>query len=404
MRAQNTGSIELKPGGRYLARLPAQYDRASLGTFDTEDDARAALTVRLGQIARAEAPGMLTVDAFGQRWLDARAKSGDFRHVNVERARWSAYITPAAIGKVPVRDVDAADVRAWLSKLTGARRARLSGSTKANALSLLRSALAGAVDDKHLKVNPAEGVKLSKGARRKTHEGWTWLTADELDDVLEAAPSPKARSLWTVGAYTGLRTGELLGLRWDDVDFGRNVVHVRHTRNDAPKTARALREVSLLEPARDALLAWRALSRDVTSRKGLVWTSPTGGCHVVGYDADFVETTAKILRRRVTIRDLRHTCASHLLQGTWAPELIERALRIEEVRDWLGHSNITVTQRYAHLSADATRSLVKTRPITGTTWPDPRVPVADAVADDLSHFRELNPGPTVYETVALPLS
>jgi integrase len=187
-------------------------------------------------------------------------------------------------------------------------------SFPSNALTIVRSALEGAVEAGHLTMNPARNVKLPKGALRKTHEGWTWLSLKELAALLEAAPTPKARALWTVGAYSGLRVGELLGLRWEDVDFARDVLRVRHTRDDAPKTAKALREVSLLAPARDALLVWRELSRKIRSVKGLVWTSPRGGCHVLGYDADLVETVRAIrLGRHFTIRDLRHTCASNLL-------------------------------------------------------------------------------------------
>jgi integrase len=60
----------------------------------------------------------------------------------------------------------------------------------------------------------------------------------------------------------------------------------------------------------------------------------------------------------VRFHDLRHTCASHLVSGTWG-----RAWRLEEVRDYLGHSNISVTQRYAHMSPHAMRS----RPLPAST-------------------------------------
>jgi hypothetical protein len=77
-------------------------------------------------------------------------------------------------------------------------------------------------------------------------------------------------------------------------------------------------------------------------------------------------------------------------------------LRLEEVKAWLDHSDIGVTQRYAHLSPDAIRGkIVDTTDAAGITlganqlqvWPTP-----------WSHLRDLNPRPTVYETVALPLS
>ncbi len=53
------------------------------------------------------------------------------------------------------------------------------------------------------------------------------------------------------------------------------------------------------------------------------------------------------MKRLVWFHDLRHTCASHLLMGSWGS-----AWRLEEVRDFLGHESITSTQRYAHLSQD----------------------------------------------------
>ena len=392
-RPHGTGTIQTLPNGRFCARLPDGLGRRSIGVFDTYEDAGAALTIRLDEIARGDDTDSLTVARWGVQFLNARAASGDFRHVAVERGRWSAYVEGSPLGRLPIRTVDVADVRGWLAALKGKRCARLSGSTRANALTIVRSVLAGAVEAGHLASNPARDVKLARGALRKTHEGWTWLTLDELAAMLAAAPTSKARSLWTLGAYTGLRTGELLGLRWEDIDFTRSVLRVRHTRDDAPKTAKAHREVQLLTPARDALVIWRDLSRSVRSRNALVWTSPTGGCHVLGYDAGLVETVRAIdLGRRFTIRDLRHTCASNLLQGTWAPKLIARALRLEEVRDGLGHSSVTVTQRYAHLAADGVRSLIKTKPLTV------------GLPTERSHFRELNSGPTVYETVALPLS
>ena len=75
------------------------------------------------------------------------------------------------------------------------------------------------------------------------------------------------------------------------------------------------------------------------SRNALVWTSPTGGCHVVGYDAGFAETARETLGRRVTIRDLRHTCASHLLAA---------GAYLFAVRDVLGHVHAETTARYLH--------------------------------------------------------
>jgi integrase len=75
--------------------------------------------------------------------------------------------------------------------------------------------------------------------------------------------------------------------------------------------------------------------------------------HALGYDAGLARALERAgITRRMRFHDLRHTCASHLLQGTWAPALIREPLRIEELKAWLDHSDIGVTQRYAHLAPD----------------------------------------------------
>ena len=60
------------------------------------------------------------------------------------------------------------------------------------------------------------------------------------------------------------------------------------------------------------------------------------------------------ISRHVRFHDLRHTCASHLVMGTWMP-----ALSLYEVRDWMGHSSVQVTQKYAHLAPEGLREKVR---------------------------------------------
>ena len=76
----------------------------------------------------------------------------------------------------------------------------------------------------------------------------------------------------------------------------------------------------------------------------LVWPARNGGMHALGYDAGLEQALERTkIARHIRFHDLRHTCASHLLRGTWAPTLIREPLRVEEVRVWLDHSDIGVT-------------------------------------------------------------
>lgn len=117
---------------------------------------------------------------------------------------------------------------------------------------------------------------------------------------------------------------------------------VRHSRDEATKSGH-IREVPLLAPAREALELWREVAPGVGD--SLVWPGEDGACHVDGYVAGWprVRRLAGI-REAVRWHDLRHTCASHLVQGSWG-----RVWSLQEVREVLGHSSTRVTERYAHL-------------------------------------------------------
>lgn len=391
MRDHGEGSIT-RHRGKWRVRLPAAYGRRSLGLFDTYEEARAVLDEALRELAARPPPIGLTVDQWFGRWLTERAESGDYRSVPRERSRVSAYVTGSDLGALSISEVTEADVREWMRGLRGKRRDRLAGQTRGNALSLLRCGLEAARERGLIDDNPARWVKLPKGAMARTDAGWTWMRPAEIETLLTTcwgraltsrkhhrAMWIKRASIYTVAIYSGLRAGELWGLRWEDVDYVRGVLDVRHSYAGPTKRGH-VREVPLLDPARFALEAWATIAQ--RSHRGLVFPGRFGDCHAEGYDAGFgAALKAAEIGRHVRFHDLRHTCASHLVQGTWAPDLVERAMRLDEVRDFLGHTDIQVTQRYAHLCRDAIRGLV-----TG-----------HQVDTDRSHLGDLNPRPTVYE-------
>jgi integrase len=365
-RPWGTGSVYLFRG-RWRARLPGRYGRKPVdGSYATRAEAEAALAAALEMLAAApiEAP---TLASFGEDWLKDGVRDVRAKVLERDRSRWSTYIEGAPVATMPIVEVEAYDVEQWLAKLRGERKPQLAAQTKQNALSLLRGALEAARErggPLHGRPNPAADVSLGKRERQRTRERWTWLRAPQIDAVLDARDlPPKSRLVFTIAIYTGLRAGELWGLRVEDVDLDRGVLHVRHSRAEATKGGEP-REVPLLPPARDALRQWLALrtAAGVRSHLGLVWPAPHGGHHAEGYDAGWSEHAEGLGLGHATFHDIRHTCASHLVMGTWAPAYVERALRIEEVKSWLGHRDITTTQRYAHLAPESIAGLVQRGP------------------------------------------
>lgn len=225
----------------------------------------------------------------------------------------------------------------------------LARQTVQHALNLVRSCLRDAVEEGVLRENPATEIRVPK-RNEPPRETWRFLTLDEIEALRTCARIPlRYRLFYQVAIYTGLRKGELLGLRWEDVhlsgDRPRLVVHRSY---DGPTKSGKTREVPLLPPARDALQAVRRDLGAVPMPSNIVWPAADGGCHHASYTGQWARYASRALKRHVRFHDLRHACASHLVMGSWG-----RVWLLHEVRDVLGHSSISVTERYAALSPDS---------------------------------------------------
>jgi len=378
-RRPGTGSVDQLPSERWRVRVRDMegVQRTLAGTFATEAEARKALAAALAvlvadhQGARSTKANP-TVSAWARSWCEAR-ESGGVRGASREKSVARARLDGTDLGAMLVRDVGRGDVVRWLAAVRashatvsakGARGARAEGArtlsrqTVSHALHVLRGALHAARDRGLIAHDPTDGVKVTRQAREV--EPWTWLTADEVRavEMCEAIPV-RERAIYTVAIYTGLRQGELWALAWDDVRLdGVPELTVRRSHGSSTKTGK-IRRVPLL-PA--AVRVLEAVPK--AERVGLVFPRDGGKRRLPGGDARW-SPQARYVRtdgvaspvcgyreragivRRVRFHDLRHTCASHLLQGTWAP-----TLTLPEVAQWLGHSSVTMTERYAHLCPD----------------------------------------------------
>jgi integrase len=297
-------------------------------------------------------PRGITLGSWGSDWLDRRELDG-VRGIRQERSVWARHVADSTLASLRLDAIRAPHVADWLDAVRSARRTRtvregdthrlveeqetVSRQTAAHALRLVRGALAYAVTRGLLETSPAAAVRLPREAR--VEDPWTWLTADELARVVELAPP-----LFTVAVFTGLRRGELFALRWEDVDLERARLHVRRSLDGATKSGKS-RLVPLLPPALAALR--RILDERTAAQRAQdrVFARADGEAYARGYTGRWDTWRERCgITRPVRFHDLRHTCASHLVLGTWG-----RTLRLDEVRAWLGHSSITVTQRYAHL-------------------------------------------------------
>lgn len=345
--------------------------RTSLGLYPTEAEAEQvrAEAERAWVLASRTDADASSLAVYGERWVEREQRRGIRRGMDEEAARFRRHLASAPFAAWPLAAVTRADVQRWALDLLsepaegprghGQRRGR---ETVLRAVSLLRVICTDAVTDGVIEASPAQGVTLPREER--TAEDFEILSPAEVDLLRTTDRIPiRSHAAFLAAVFTGCRAGELWGLLWEDVRLGGQAhLVVRHSRARGTKGGR-VRRVPLLEPAREILARWQAeCSRKGRAPRGLVWPARGGKHHAKGYDAGWQDAAAGRPGReytrlgyrwragidtRIPIKDLRHTCASHLLRGTWVPHgWVDRPLRMEELQQWLGHQSITTTERY----------------------------------------------------------
>lgn len=209
------------------------------------------------------------------------------------------------------------------------------------------------------KIDRVPKIKAFALTKNKSITSDEFLTFEEADRFVGAA-APEWKVFLLVALRTGLRVGELLALRWGDIDFVQGVLVVRRTawrKQEGPPKSGSERVVPLSGEVRSALRQYRHLKGEY------VFCDDHGNRLTHSAVKNVAPTTCKRagLAKRITTHKLRHTFASHLaMRGK--PEKC--------VQDLLGHGSAAMTQRYTHLSPnvlrDAVESLDMPAPVTAT--------------------------------------
>ena len=334
-------------------------------SFDTRREAHSWLA---GQQRAAEVGGP-TVAEFLTGWLAGR---GDLRASTVASycGHVTNYLVPL-LGNELLRLLTAADVQALHQQLSAAG---VSTASARRIHATLSSALTAAAEDGLLPVNPAQRVHLPRADR---YRPVVW-TAEQAGRFLAATSRDDLAGLWRLALLLGLRRGELLGLRWHDVDAGAGTLTVHATRvavgaqvvEGPPKSARGRRVLPLDAATLGVLSQHRhaqiELAPQTWSLGRHVFTDehgqPLAPRWVSRRFADLIERTGL---PPIRFHDLRHTSAT---LGLAAGE------SLKEVSQRLGHSSIVVTAD-TYLTPPDTLARASTDRLAGVldkAWQPPR--------------------------------
>ncbi|MBW1599734.1 tyrosine recombinase XerC [Streptomyces sp. JJ38] len=387
------GSIYQRKDGRwegtaYVLAADGTYKRRSVygKTWEEAHDKLTKLKAD-SQSGVPVATSKMTVAEYLTYWLThvAKVKVRRATYVNYESLVRN-YIAPG-IGKKKLARLTARDIRAFLIGTAATCQCCAQGKDKKRPeykrrccavgrcckkrpsdrtvrflLVILRAALQHAVREDELPRNVAKNVELSMGTKREIEP----LTVQEGRLLLAAARGNRLWAAYELAVRIGLRRGELLGLRWRDVDLVDGVVTVRQALQRVsgqllivpPKTQRSARRVALPAECVTALRAQRAQQLADKRAAGEKWK---GGAHDLIFttrngtpieprnlNRSFEVLCARAGVRKVRFHDLRHTCASLLH---------EQGADARMIMEVLGHSSIRVTMDiYTFVRLDSQRS------------------------------------------------
>ena len=267
------------------------------------------------------------------------------------------------LGKIPLNDLTTLHLQQFYKKLLAEGRVErieaqkqpkgLSAKTVRNIHQIISSALKLAVEQRLIARNPAEGCALPKAERKEMQT----LPVEQLTSFLREAKDSGVYELYYLDLATGLRRGELLGLKWTDIDLDRGVLKIQRAISrqngkvvEAPlKTKNAYRTLPLSADAIDVLKA----QKNKVGSSEWVFPSPTGG--PMSPDS-VLHMLQRVLKRaglpRIRFHDLRHTFATLALQN---------GVDIKTVSGMLGHFSAGFTlDTYAHVTTSAKREAAKT--------------------------------------------
>lgn len=347
-------------------------------TFDRKRDAEtwAAQThVDIGKGVHTPRSRSTTVEAAGKAWIDS---CGDLERSTRDQyeQHLKFHINPY-LGAVKLADLTVDGVKDWQSKLRAdGRSVAMVKKCTTSLSSILSEANAGRNVVREMTGGRRKRSKVEKRKKRKLEVGRDIPEPAEINLLLQHATSNWWRSFFLTAIRCGLRSSELRGLRWLDVDFKRSQLHVRQRADrygkiGSPKSENSQRTVPVPPATLAALKAWKLeCPKDKDGRQHLVFPNGNGNVEshsnlidrglipaweCAGVTVPVLDESGKPTRdekgRPVVkakysgLHSLRHFFASWCL----ARPPVGLGLSLKELSERLGHESVTTTEIYVHL-------------------------------------------------------
>ena len=257
---------------------------------------------------------------------------------------------------IALTDLQASDIQTFYAL----QLERVKPNTVIHYHAVIHKALKHAVKIDLLPSNPAD--KIERPKKNSFQAGF--YDADEMNLLFDAVKGTRLEIPVMLAAFYGLRRSEVIGLKWDSVDFNRNTITIRHTvttynidgkhvtvASDTTKTKSSMRTLPLVPVFRERLATLQVEQKENRRLCGKCYNPDYIGYVFVDEMGNRIKpnylsnTFGKLLvnngLRVIRFHDLRHSCASMMLAN---------GVAMKQIQEWLGHSDFSTTANiYAHL-------------------------------------------------------
>ena len=359
-RGKGEGSIYRRKDGRWAAEITIE---AYKGRKTLYGKTREEVAEKLHAAQVEKRQGLLrtgskqTVEDYLNYWLEVHSAKLKISTYAMYKRQLNNHIIPA-LGHVQLQKLSIDQVQVFLSEK---QKEGLKTSTVRLLHTILRAALQDAVRWKKLAINVSLAVTLP----RLTQHEMQPLNRKQAQRLLEAARGNRLECLLALALGTGMRLGEILALRWSEVDLEKGTLQVGHTVDfvqgfgrveSEPKTESSKRSITLPQFVIDALKQHRLYQLEKQAKaagrwknRGLVFANRCGGY----FSRPRLYSRFKQLLQEAGLPDMRF----HDLRHSAATILLSMGVPAKVVQQILGHSNISTTLNiYGHVLPEIHRA------------------------------------------------
>jgi integrase len=355
-RSNGEGTIKKRSDGRWEGQYVVDYKRKSV-YGKTQEEARRKLNQILNDIENSVyTDNTVTVGAFLDSWLN------DYKKPSVKQKTYQGYeimirchLRPA-FQKIKLKDLSVDHVQRFINAKV---KEGLSANSVRHIRTTLHSAVEQAIRNGLIVRNVVKAVKVSGTGQKERRI----LSPLEQQAIIQAVDGERKGIMILFDLFTGLRCGELSGVRWSDLDMSKNTLTVRqnvqrvygedgktHLVINTPKTKSSNRTIPLLPEIAAKIKIHRIAQAQERIRAGQLWEdNDLVFCTEFGkpYDPRNIQTFLDRITNKIGIPHVN----THALRHAFATRALESGISLKVVSEMLGHSSIQITaDTYCHVS------------------------------------------------------